>query len=325
MKKAVILVNKISGSSSADEKDVLTQAVEVEKALISLDYKPFRIYADLDLKSIIKSIERIKPVLVVNLVETLGGKPELIHIVPALLESMHIPFTGSGSFSMLLTSDKIRSKKLFSVSDIPTPGWLVPGKKIIPDKSKHYILKPVWEDGSVGITDQSVLAGDDPLFIDWFSSGDTNSFAEEYIHGREFNLSIIGCQEGIQILPPAEIKFLDYPEGKPHILNYASKWDEFSFEYKNSVRSFDFGEKDSPLLEELKAISLRCWHVFELRGYARVDFRVDSENIPYVLEVNANPCISPDAGFIAAAQKAGLKYKDVVSRIISVSLKNTDF
>ena len=71
------------------------------------------------------------------------------------------------------------------------------------------------------------------------------------------------------------------------------------------------------LLEELKALSYLCWRAFELRGYARVDFRVDENNKPYVLEVNANPCISPDAGFIAAAEHAGMSYREVIKRIIS--------
>lgn len=317
MKKAVVLINKLTGNSSPDEQDVVVQADEVEKALVSHDYQPFRIFVDLDLKFVQHSIEKIAPEIVFNLVETLEEKAELIHLVPALLESMHIPFTGSGAFSMLLTSDKLRAKNILCASDIPTPGWIIPTQKAIPDKNKNYILKPVWEDGSVGITDQSVLAGDDPRLLAWLSSGDAHLFAEEYIPGREFNLSLLGCPNGPQIFQPAEIKFVNYPEGKPHILNYASKWDEASFEYHNSLRSFNFSGNDMELLQELKRISSRCWHIFELRGYARVDFRVDAENKPFVLEVNANPCISPDAGFIAAAQEIGLKYEDVVGRIIS--------
>jgi len=317
MKKAVVLVNKITGNSNPDEQDVLIQADEVEKALYALGYKTERVFVDLDLQFAFESLEKASPDLVFNLVETLGGKAELIHLIPALLESIHIPFTGSGSFPMYMTSDKIRSKILFSGSGIPSPAWFVSSPDAIPDKNKYYIIKPVWEDGSVGITDESVIKGDDPQLLKVISSGKNKYFAEEYIKGREFNISMLGSIKGPVILPPAEIRFIDYPSNKHHILNYASKWDENSFEYHHSVRSFDFSGEDMKLLEELKAIAYLCWGTFELRGYARIDFRVDENNKPFVLEVNANPCLSPDAGFIAAANRAGLNYKDVVERIVS--------
>jgi len=317
MKRAVILVNKLIENANPDEQDVIIQSDEVEKALNSLGYLPQRVFVDLNLQYARESLEKISPHLVFNLVETLGGRAELIHLVPALLESMHIPFTGSGAFSMLLTSDKLRSKNYFRNSGIPTAEWLCPGNDMIPDKEKYYIVKPVWEDGSVGITDEMVMKGDDPQIQKTLSRLKKDIFAEEYIHGREFNLSLLCSADGPEILPPAEIKFVDYPEGKPHILNYDSKWQEESFEYKNSVRSFDFPEADHVLIEELKALAFLCWGAFEMRGYARVDFRVDENNKPYVLEVNANPCIAPDAGFIAAAEKAGMNYREVIKRIIS--------
>jgi len=317
MNRAVILINKLIENANPDEEDVIIQSVEVEKALNSLGYLSQRVFVDLNLQSTREALGNISPGLVFNLVETLGGRAELIHLVPALLESMHIPFTGSGAFSMLVTSDKLRSKDHFRGSGIPTAEWLCPGKDTIPAKDKYYIVKPVWEDGSVGITDESVMRGDDPQLHKILSRPEKDIFAEEYIHGREFNLSLLYSPDGPEILPPAQIRFVDYPEGKPHILNYDSKWKEDSFEYKNSVRSFDFPGEDMKLLEELKALSYLCWRAFELRGYARVDFRVDANNKPYVLEVNANPCISPDAGYIAAAEKAGMSYSEVIKRIIS--------
>jgi len=117
-------------------------------------------------------------------------------------------------------------------------------------------------------------------------------------------------------LPPAEIKFIDFPEGKPHILGYESKWDEDSFEYKNTVRTFEFEESDKTLLSKLTKICYDCWNSFKLKGYVRVDIRVDEKNNPYVLEINANPCISPDAGFYAACNRAGIKFTTVISEII---------
>jgi D-alanine-D-alanine ligase len=141
-------------------------------------------------------------------------------------------------------------------------------------------------------------------------------FAESYVHGREFNLSVLAGAGGPEVLPPAEIVFEAYPEGKPRIVGYRAKWDETSFEYTHTVRRFEFAGADAPLIGALGSLALRCWDLFGLRGYARVDFRVDESGGPWILEVNANPCISPDAGFVAAAERAGLSFEHVVERIV---------
>ncbi len=100
------------------------------------------------------------------------------------------------------------------------------------------------------------------------------------------------------------------------MVGYRAKWDESSFEYHHTIRSFDFPEEDSLLLDKLTKISKDCWDLFDLKGYGRVDFRVDLKGNPWVLEVNINPCLSPDSGFIAATVKAGLSYEEVIKRII---------
>jgi len=316
MKRATILVNKLTGNNDPDELDVIVQADEVEKNLNILGFITNRISVDLNLSSLSESLRAVNPDVVFNLVESIEGKAELIHIIPALLESLHIPFTGAGSFSLSLTSDKIRTKHLLSENKIPTAKWFTKTEPFIPDSCKYYIIKPVWEDGSVGISDNSVIAGNDNRIMHLLNSSGHAVFVEEYIHGREFNISVLGNSGNPEIFPPAEIQFLNYPAGKPHILNYNSKWKENSFEYNHSVRNFEFCDEDFPLLDEIKEISCRCWEILELSGYARIDFRVDEKNKPYVLEANANPCLSPDAGFIAASSRAGMNYKDVIEKII---------
>ena len=142
-------------------------------------------------------------------------------------------------------------------------------------------------------------------------------FAEAYIAGREFNLSVLAGPDGPEVLPPAEIHFVDYPDDRPRIVGYRAKWDSDSFEYHHTPRSFDFPPPDAPLLAELCRLARACWDLFGLRGYARVDFRVDETGQPWVLEINANPCLSPDAGFGAAAERAGLSFPAVIARILA--------
>jgi D-alanine-D-alanine ligase len=144
-------------------------------------------------------------------------------------------------------------------------------------------------------------------------------FAEEYIDGREFNVSMTGPSGHGKVLAIAEMLFKDWPLDELKIVGYKAKWDENSSEYKNTVRTFDFPESDKPLLEKIGQISTSCWNLFPgLRGYVRIDLRV-KDKIPYVLEINANPCISRDAGFIAAAHYAGMSDEQVIRNIIKDS------
>ena len=118
-------------------------------------------------------------------------------------------------------------------------------------------------------------------------------------------------------MPPAEIIFENYDPDKIKIVGYRAKWDSASFEFHHTPRRFDFPSEDHALLKELKTLALRCWDVFGLNGYCRVDFRVDTQTRPWILEVNANPCISPDAGFAAAVNRSGMTYAEAISRILS--------
>ena len=137
-------------------------------------------------------------------------------------------------------------------------------------------------------------------------------FAESYIEGREFNQAILTGE----FLPMSEIKFIEFPDDKLRIVDFRAKWEEESFEYTHTPRSFDFAAADQPLLAELRAIAGRCWDFFNLSGYARVDFRVDGDNRPWVLEINTNPCLSPDGGFHAAAERSDLSFTRMVERIV---------
>ena len=187
--------------------------------------------------------------------------------------------------------------------------------------SGPWLVKSAWEHASVGLDEDSVLqeADRENLLAEMerrrASLGGV-CLAEAFIDGREFNLSVLAGENGPEVLPPAEIRFDAYPPGKVRVVGYRSKWEEGSFEFNHTPRSFRFPATDAPLLAHLKALALKCWQLFDLRGYARVDFRIDGEGRPWILEVNANPCISPDAGFQAAAGEAGLGFPETLRRIM---------
>jgi D-alanine-D-alanine ligase len=317
MKKALILINKISENPTEDEMDVLFQATEVENALMELGYSTSREFMDLNLEQTKQNILQQSPDLVFNLVETIDQRGDLIYLAPALLSSMHIPYTGCMLDGMFLTSNKILTKQLLVHNGVRTPEWHEGSGQINLEPSKTYIAKPLWEDASVGINDSSVFRGNDAGILKKLTQKwGKGFFVEEFIDGREFNISVLGGETGPQVMPLAEIVFNEFPAGKPKIVGYAAKWDPDTFEYKNTLRSFDLDQTSAELQSELAKMALQCWKIFNLSGYVRVDFRVDANNHPYVLEINANPCISPDAGFYAACSKAGLTFTEVVKRII---------
>jgi GNAT superfamily N-acetyltransferase len=121
----------------------------------------------------------------------------------------------------------------------------------------------------------------------------------------------------VQLLPPAEMVFNGWTEGRPRVVGYRAKWVTDSFEYLNTLRRFDFDPSEEPLLADLMRLARATWNCFGLRGYARVDFRVDERGNPTILEANVNPCLTPDAGFAAALHRAGIPYADAIERIFA--------
>ena len=327
--KTAVLHAEVSGRSRKDDLDVLSQVKAVSNALSGLGHSVTPVAVSLDLGSARDRISSLKPDFVFNLVESLNGFGRFIYFAPALLDQFGIPYSGSPTHTLYITTSKSLTKESLAAAGLATPEWLTVAKGIgrAPSFPPPYFIKPVWEDASVGIDDESLVHNQDDLAP--ALSGKTALYGEclveRYIDGREFNLSLLASEKGPEVLPPAEMNFRGYRAGKPRIVNYRAKWDEKSFEFRNTVRSFDFPDADAPLLDEMRRIAEECWGgVFELRGYARVDFRVDAGGRPWVLELNANPCLSPDSGFVAAAERAGLAFPEVVQRIVDDSLRGRE-
>lgn len=318
MSKIIILINRLSDQPTVDEIDVIDQVEAVEKSLDELGLIHEREFVDSNLNSLINKLLSEPDGIAFNLVESLNNSGGLVYFIPALVESMNYPLTGNPSDAMFLTTQKPVAKKVMKGMGIPTPQWWNATDLIDLDPGKTYIVKPSREDASVGINDENVFEGSNPEILDRFRQrwGD-HFFIEEFITGREFNLSVMGGPNGPEVLSPAEMLYNDYPAGKPAIMGYAAKWDENTFEYHHTGRTFDLPESDRVLVEQMNAICRQCWSAFNLRGYARVDFRIDQHNQPFVLEINANPCISPDSGFYNAALRSGYTFTQVVQRILN--------
>jgi len=323
--RIVVLHDVIGEAATPDERDTLVQVDIVCQALSALGHEPIIAQCSLDLQSVADELHRIKPAMVFNLVESVRSHGRLIYLAPALLDCLRMPYSGVPTEGIFITSNKLLAKQLLASNGIATPPWFT---RALPDArsqqrvGSRLIIKSVWEHASIGMDDAAVIEVGRPQdLIDELAARQDGlggqAFAELYIDGREFNLSMLGGGEQVEVLPLAEIEFVGYQPGKPKIVGYAAKWEEQSYEYSNTPRRFEFPPEDRPLLAELADIARRCWGLFGLRGYARVEFRVDADGKPWVLEINANPCLSPDAGFYAAAQRVSMTYPQLVARILA--------
>ncbi|MEJ2111821.1 MAG: ATP-grasp domain-containing protein [Acidobacteriota bacterium] len=319
--KIAILYAEVNSQSSKDDLDVLVQVEAVRRSLLELGHEILPLPVTLDLQKTVLDLGRLNPDLVFNLVESLAGTGRFLHFAPALLEWLSIRFTGAGSESLYVTTNKILTKERLRYSDVDTPDWMSGSRLSNPDAAFNppYIVKPACEDASIGLDEASIVGEREDLDRVWKEKTDRygDCFIESFVDGREFNVSLLGNGgTGAQVLPVAEILFDAFPSGKPRIVGYEAKWESDSFEYHNTPRNFDYPAEDRGLLERLSAIAGQCWNLFDLCGYARIDFRVDQDGRPWVIEINANPCISPDAGFTAAAERAGISYNSMIERIV---------
>lgn len=302
-----------------DEADTVMAAETIRDALDRLGYRSEIVHLGLDLGTLAALAER-RPAVVFNLVEALAGDGTLAHLAPTALEHFGLAYTGGTAESLRDTLSKTAVKDRLHGAGLPTPAWSRDGSGL--DGVERVIVKSVGEHASIGLDADSVVAtgrAANEIRVRQSRFGG-RFFAEAYIEGREFNLALLDGADGPELLPIAEIEFVAYPDGRPRIVDYEAKWEDGSFAFGNTPRRFGFPAGDALLLDRLGDLALAAWRLFDLAGYARVDFRVDAMNRPWILEINVNPCLSPDAGFAAAAAEAGMDYDAMIERIVSIAL-----
>lgn len=317
MKNVVIAYNKVSADAGPDELDILDQVKLAEDCLSELGYNCSKLEMDLNIQDFTEELNKVKPLFVFNLVESIHNHGELLYFATAIYDYMKVPYTGVHTNGMFITTNKPLAKKWMLCNNIPTPKWFDLDQIDLLDPETTYLVKPKLEDGSLGFDDDLVFKGKDVHSFPQIKTLSTKHFfIEEYIDGREFNVSILGGKDGPTVLPVPEMNFHNFPDDKPKIMGFRAKWVEDSFEYENTSRSFIDEKNESDLVKKLREICVNCWNLFELKGYVRVDFRVDKKGNPYVLEVNANPCITPGSGFYAACEFAGINFTEATRRIV---------
>lgn len=300
-------------------KDVLVQVEAIEKGLSALGYEPIRLPFSSDIIPFVESVRSSRVNVVFNLCESVDENPKLVGHVVALLDLLGVEYTGSPALSLTLSSDKFLTKHILTACGVRTPDFLVfeGGSLSIPPSFPFpVILKPRFEDASIGIDQESIIE-DQKTLLDALNHAYQKFgplLIEEYVAGREFNVSLFGFPRP-KVLPIAEVDFSGLPCNIYKIVGYRAKWDKNSFEYLCTARRFP-QDLDKVLVDEIYQTALTCFDILELRDYARIDFRLSEKKTLYTIDINANPCLSPDAGFVAALRKSGIDYVEFIQKML---------
>ncbi len=268
--------------------------------------------------------------VVFNLGEGLEGRLFEEARIAWALEAMGYRFTGACGDAIAASIQKAHAKALLKASGIATPPWWVfrhpydVDGNVVEELPFPLIVKPIAEDASLGIGPEAVVSTTRALrdrvtyIVEHYRQA---AMAEAFVVGREFNVALWG--EPPEILPLAEVDFSDFADPYSRIVSFAAKWDVNSFEYHHTpVRCPAL--VGSELSTRIAVTARQAWTNIGCRNYARVDMRVSAEGIPYVIEVNCNPDLSPGAGFYRAARSAGYDYRDMVVHILELALSQPE-
>ena len=302
---------------------VLDEVKAVDQALVRLGYTVQQIPLLPPLEKVKDTLRQIKADIVFNLFEGFAGRPETEAVVAGYLAELDFAYTGCPSSVLSIALDKSKTKEILQRGGLATPAYRVMTPETISIDGLNFpcIVKPVAEDASHGMSMESVVA-DYPALekqVKYISEQyDGRALVEEYIDGREFNVTVLGNENPV-VLPVAEIVHT-LPEGMPRILTFEAKWEPKTLYFKSSAPLCP-AEIDEESRRKISAASLQAFLLLKCSGYARVDFRMSKDGIPYIIEVNPNPDLSPGYGAARQARTAGMSYPQLVERIIQLAVE----
>lgn len=267
----------------------------------------------------IDRLRRARVDFVFNLCESIDGVAALEPPVIAVLELLDLPHSGSSSWTAALCLRKPVVNAALDRAGLPVPRFAVVRRGgTIPSVGFPAICKPAAEDASIGIEQRSVVRTTRQLTarVGAMLERWDEVLVQRYVDGREVNVGLVGDLT----LPIAEIDFGQMPKGMWRIVSYRSKWETGSDEDIGSVPSCP-ARLPAGVAAQLRRAALASWRLVGGSGYGRVDFRIDERGRPWMLEVNANPDLAPDAGLARMARVAGIEYGALVRRICELGLQ----
>ncbi len=271
----------------------------------------------------------IKPDIVFNIAEGANGVSREAQI-PAMLDMLNIPYTGSDALTLAICLDKARTKEILSYYKIPTAKFFVAEKP--EDAYNHQltfplIVKPISEGSGKGIYASSFVHSFEELKREInriTSEYNQPALVEEFLSGREFTVAILGNDGDVQVLPLIEMRYDKYPDGVVPLYSYEAKWILDTKE--NEFDVFDCpADVDKELEEKIKKVCLDTYKVLRCRDWSRIDLRLDKNGEPNIIEINPLPGIIPDpnenSSFPKAARAAGIDYNDMINSVLAAGIK----
>jgi len=327
----VLLYNLLERLQKGEEKDALAEDAVIEEigavetAVRSLGHQCFVVAIRDEIFSVIYWLKEIRPDVVFNLCEGVYGNSCWEMDIPALLDLFHIPYTGSPPLTLGLCQNKGKVKDILHAQGIQTPPYTIYDRPVRQLKKGSFpvIVKPIHEDGSLGISKGSVVFDEAHLkkqiryVIEKYGQP---ALVEEFVNGRELNVSVVEINGKVDVLPISEIDYSEFPTGVPRICGYEAKWIPESVEYQKS-KPVCPAPLEAEMKKRLEQTAIRVFKLFECRDYARVDFRVDQDGRIYVIEVNPNPDISPQSGMSREIKAKGMTYVQFIEGLLEKALQ----
>jgi len=310
-------------ANDLSENNFSKELKNVEQSLSKYFVEVKSLAVDRDVQKTINNINAFTPDVIYNFVESVEGISTYEWCMTGLFELLRYEFTGCTPITLGNCLNKARTKAILKAMNILTPDYrtLKKTKRFTEKEIKlryPMIIKLLNEDASIGISEFSVIKNYTELRKQFSFLVDTYNqdvILEEYIQGRELNVAILGGKT----LPVSEINFNGLPDGLPNIVTYDGKWTNGSVYYNHTkpLCPAPLGER---IKKKILKTALEAYDALNCRDYARVDIRLTSDGVPYVIEVNPNPDISSDSGFARAAEADGIGYDDLLSTIANFAL-----
>jgi D-alanine-D-alanine ligase len=317
------LVPEDAAKATDSEFEAFKAAYDVLHALDALGHGSEQLGMWEEIAPLRRKVADYQPSIVFNLIDQFRNYTFYEQHIVSYLQLLRVPFTGCNPRGLVLASDKALSKKILHYHRIRTPRFQVfpRSRRFRLSKLLRFplIVKVHLEEASTGIAQASVVNNEEQLrdrirFV--HENFGVAAVVEEYIDGRELNVSVVGNHR-LQVLPPWELFLDDLPADVPRVATEKVKWD-LAYQKKHKIRIGPARKLPPALQRELEQVSRRIYRALNLSGYARIDYRLSEEGKLYFLEANANPDISKDEEMASAAKAAGIGYEVLIQKVLSL-------
>jgi len=268
--------------------------------------------------NLMEQLDNLGVDIVFNISEGLIGRNRESQ-VPILLEMARVPFVGADALTLGLTLDKVMAKKIFIAEGIPTPRFFEAGSvEVLVDHGNckfPLIVKPRFEGSSKGLSESSRVENMEELKkqVDFITKAYKQpALVEEFISGQEFTVAIVG-NDNPEVMPVVQIKI----DGK---LKLNDKFYTFARITSDRLEYICPAKINQELKTKLDNLALRVYNSVDCRDFGRVDFRVDNDGNPYVLEINPLPSLSTEDVFMIIAKQMGITYEQMMGKILNSAL-----